>query len=106
MNDIRRTILWVIFGFSMVLLWDQWQVFNGQKPTFFPPATTAATVDTATAIGTCGPLAPQPTDGVPGTPANPTLPPDPRDLHSPWTAAPPLAADTSHEDEMIFPKYK
>ena len=42
MNDIRRTILWVIFGFSMVLLWDQWQVFNGQKPTFFPPASTAA----------------------------------------------------------------
>ncbi len=36
MNDIRRTILWVIFGFSMVLLWDQWQVFNGQKATFFP----------------------------------------------------------------------
>ena len=42
MNDIRRTILWVIFGFSMVLLWDQWQVFNGHKPTFFPGATTAA----------------------------------------------------------------
>jgi YidC/Oxa1 family membrane protein insertase len=39
MNDIRRTILWVIFGFSMVLLWDQWQLFNGHKPTFFPPAT-------------------------------------------------------------------
>ncbi len=37
MNDIKRTILWVIFGFSMVLLWDQWQVFNGKKPTFFPP---------------------------------------------------------------------
>ncbi|GAC1356421.1 MAG: membrane protein insertase YidC [Variovorax sp.] len=36
MNDIRRTILWVIFGFSMVLLWDQWQVFNGNKPTFLP----------------------------------------------------------------------
>ncbi len=41
MNDIRRTVLWVIFGFSMVLLWDQWQVFNGQKPTFFPSASTA-----------------------------------------------------------------
>ena len=39
MNDIRRTILWVIFGFSMVLLWDQWQVFNGQKATFFPSST-------------------------------------------------------------------
>jgi YidC/Oxa1 family membrane protein insertase len=36
MNDIRRTILWVIFGFSMVLLWDQWQIHNGKKATFFP----------------------------------------------------------------------
>ena len=36
MNDIRRTILWVIFGFSMVLIWDQWQVHNGNKATFFP----------------------------------------------------------------------
>ncbi|MEI8157760.1 MAG: membrane protein insertase YidC [Burkholderiales bacterium] len=36
MNDIRRTILWVIFGFSMVMLWDQWQVYNGKKATFFP----------------------------------------------------------------------
>ena len=42
MNDIRRTILWVIFGFSMVLLWDQWQVHNGQKPTFFPGSTNSA----------------------------------------------------------------
>ena len=36
MNDIRRTVLWVIFGFSMVLLWDKWQIHNGNKPTFFP----------------------------------------------------------------------
>ena len=43
MNDIRRTILWVIFGFSMVLLWDQWQVSNGNKATFFPaPASQAS----------------------------------------------------------------
>ncbi|MBA2675325.1 MAG: hypothetical protein H0U68_16820, partial [Ramlibacter sp.] len=44
MNDIRRTILWVIFGFSMVLLWDQWQVYTGHQATFFPskkPAVTA-----------------------------------------------------------------
>src|SRR3954466_10846711 len=39
MNDIRRTILWVIFGFSMVLLWDQWQVYTGHPATFFPQAT-------------------------------------------------------------------
>jgi YidC/Oxa1 family membrane protein insertase len=36
MNDIRRTILWMVFGFSMVMLWDKWQVHNGAKPTFFP----------------------------------------------------------------------
>jgi YidC/Oxa1 family membrane protein insertase len=42
MNDIRRTILWVIFGFSLVLLWDQWQIYNGGKPTFFPSATPPA----------------------------------------------------------------
>jgi YidC/Oxa1 family membrane protein insertase len=36
MNDIRRTILWVVFGFSMVLLWDSWQVYSGHKATFFP----------------------------------------------------------------------
>ncbi len=42
MNDIRRTILWVIFGFSMVLLWDQWQIHNGHKATFFPKVEPAA----------------------------------------------------------------
>ncbi len=38
MNDIRRSILWVIFGFSMILLWDAWQVHNGNTATFFPSA--------------------------------------------------------------------
>ena len=47
MNDIRRTILWVIFGFSMVLLWDQWQAFNGKQATFFPKSTPVSTVVTA-----------------------------------------------------------
>ena len=42
MNDIRRTILWVIFGFSLVLLWDKWQIHNGRKPTFFPTPEVAA----------------------------------------------------------------
>jgi len=42
MSDIRRTILWVIFGFSMVLLWDKWQIHNGKPATFFPSATPAA----------------------------------------------------------------
>ena len=43
MNDIRRTILWVIFAFSLVLLWDQWQVYNGRPATFLPSAKPPAT---------------------------------------------------------------
>ncbi|AVO49446.1 membrane protein insertase YidC [Melaminivora suipulveris] len=46
MNDIRRTILWVIFGFSLVLLWDKWQIHNGNKATFFP----SPAVQTAPAV--------------------------------------------------------
>ncbi len=41
MNDIRRTILWVVFGFSLVMLWDQWQLHNGRMATFFPSAVKA-----------------------------------------------------------------
>ena len=44
MNDIRRTILWVVFGFSMILLWDQWQVSNGRPATFLPQPPKAASV--------------------------------------------------------------
>ncbi|MCD8514431.1 MAG: membrane protein insertase YidC [Burkholderiaceae bacterium] len=36
MSDIRRSILWVILGFSLVLLWDQWQIYNDRPATFFP----------------------------------------------------------------------
>jgi YidC/Oxa1 family membrane protein insertase len=72
MNDIRRTILWVVFGFSLVMLWDQWQLHNGNKPTFFPSATSpvGATVNPATdaspaAVVTQAPAA-LPADGAPG----------------------------------------
>ena len=66
MNDIRRTILWVIFGFSMVLLWDQWQVFNGHKATFFPSAT-----QNTRAVATPGTGA----SPAAGTAANSSVPP-------------------------------
>ena len=51
MNDIRRTILWVIFGFSMVLLWDKWQLHNGNKATFFPSPSPAVTAPAQTPAG-------------------------------------------------------
>ena len=44
MNDIRRSILWVIFGFSLILIWDRWQIHNGNKPTFFPASASAPAV--------------------------------------------------------------
>ncbi|WP_028603890.1 membrane protein insertase YidC [Ottowia thiooxydans] len=58
MNDIRRTILWVVFGFSLVMLWDQWQVHNGRKATFFPgpaPAVTASAPASASGSGSLTP---------------------------------------------------
>jgi YidC/Oxa1 family membrane protein insertase len=55
MNDIRRTILWVVFGFSMVLLWDQWQVHTGHKATFFPgPSQSAPVAPSVSASGAAG----------------------------------------------------
>jgi hypothetical protein len=53
MNDFRRSILWVIFGFSMVLLWDQWQVHNGHPATFFPAAKEASATKPADAAIGC-----------------------------------------------------
>jgi len=64
MNDIRRTVLWVIFGFSLVLLWDQWQIHNGRPALFFPSAAVktaaapAATASAPTAAASALPLAP------------------------------------------------
>lgn len=59
MNDIRRTILWVIFGFSLVLLWDQWQIHNGRPATFFPapPSRTASAQPAEVATAPAQPVA-------------------------------------------------
>ena len=57
MNDIRRTILWVIFGFSMVMLWDNYQVSIGQKAHFWAELKTAVAA-TATAAAEPAPLQP------------------------------------------------
>ncbi len=49
MNEIRRSILWVIFGFCMVMLWDKWQVYNGHKALFFP-STDKVEIQTGTVV--------------------------------------------------------
>ncbi len=45
--DIRRTILWMIFAFSLLLLWNNWQTYNGQPSLFSPAANQAAPAQTA-----------------------------------------------------------
>ena len=34
MTDMRRTLLWVVFTMSLVLLWDAWNKHTGQPSIF------------------------------------------------------------------------
>ena len=52
--DIRRTILWLIFSLSLLLLWNNWQVYQGQ-PSLFSLAPTRTEAPAA---------APQPADAA------------------------------------------
>ncbi len=60
MTDIRRTVLWVVFTMSLVMLWDGWQRHNGRASMFSPtPPVTSQT--SAAAPGMPGSAAlPQP----------------------------------------------
>ena len=40
-TPIQRTILWVVFGMSLLLLWDKWQAHNGQPTLFGGPSQAA-----------------------------------------------------------------
>lgn len=37
--DIKRTILWIVFSMSLLILWDNWMRHNG-KPSMFSPSVT------------------------------------------------------------------
>ena len=80
MTDIRRTLLWVVFTMSLVLLWDAWNKHTGQ-PTIFgaaaprpaasaPPLSPPATPAPATGV----PAAAAPQTGVPAAAPTATLP--------------------------------
>ncbi|MES2887874.1 MAG: membrane protein insertase YidC, partial [Pseudomonadota bacterium] len=53
MTDIRRTVLWVVFSMSLVMLWDGWNKHNGRPSMFSPTPVTAP----ATPVGTNDPAA-------------------------------------------------
>ena len=59
MSDIRRSILWVIFGLSMVLIWDKWQIHNGQPPFFFGASQSAPAAAPANAPANAAGALPQ-----------------------------------------------
>ena len=100
MNDIRRTILWVIFGFSMVLLWDKWQLHNGNKATFFPTPAVA----TAPAAGDAAPAA----TGAASVPASsvPTAAAAPGASAVPGQPAPAVAAAARERVEVKTDLYR
>jgi YidC/Oxa1 family membrane protein insertase len=77
--DIKRTVLWVIFFMSAVMLFDNWQRDHGRPSMFFPNAVPTKTAGTAapgtTTPGTQPADLPAATSGVsaaaPGTPTPP-----------------------------------
>lgn len=66
--DIRRTVLWVVFSLSILMLWDKWQQHNGKPPMLFPGASEQA--KPAAATGTTG----NASSGALPAPANATGP--------------------------------
>ena len=52
MTDLRRTLLWVVFSMSLVLLWDAWNKHNGNPSMFGPtPAAKPAAAGASAAPG-------------------------------------------------------
>ena len=64
MNDIRRTILWVVFSVSLVMLWDAWQRHNGNPSMFGPTPARPVAAPTAAPGSAAAPV-----QGVAGVPA-------------------------------------
>ncbi|MGZ8993525.1 MAG: membrane protein insertase YidC [Burkholderiaceae bacterium] len=68
-TDIQRTILLVIFGFTLFMLWDRWQIYNGRAPMFGPPPVSQTAPQPAV---TATPAATRAAEGVPAPSATPS----------------------------------
>ena len=68
MNDIRRTMLWVVFSMSLIFLWDAWQKHNGHPSMFSPPAAKPVAAANPASDGASSAALPSPT----ATPAGQT----------------------------------
>ncbi|MGY6272614.1 membrane protein insertase YidC [Achromobacter denitrificans] len=56
--DIRRTVLWMIFSFSLLLLWNNWQIHNGKPSLFGAPTPAASTSEPQAAANNATPSVP------------------------------------------------
>jgi YidC/Oxa1 family membrane protein insertase len=74
--DIRRTVLWMIFSFSLLLLWNNWQVHNGKPSLFGGSSTATQTAKPAAPAATpdAGNSVPAPASGAASTAPNGTVP--------------------------------
>jgi YidC/Oxa1 family membrane protein insertase len=73
----KRTILWIVFAVSLVVLWNNWMVSTGRQSMFSPtpPAKVAqAPGNTATTATTGVPAAAGQPGAVPGAPGQPAAP--------------------------------
>ncbi len=68
MTDIRRTLLWVVFSMSLLLIWDGWNKHNGRPSMFSPPPAGKPTADAK------APAAPPLANTPPGSATLPGLP--------------------------------
>jgi YidC/Oxa1 family membrane protein insertase len=85
MTDIRRTLLWVVFTMSLVMLWDAWNKHTGQPSMFSPSSRPAASSGAAPAAAPASPTLTGVPSASPAPSATGTAPPTP-------TASPPAAA--------------
>ncbi len=76
MNDMRRTLLWVVFSMSLFLIWDAWNKHNGQPSLFGPPPASkpatsgAAPVASAIPVPSITATAPTTAAAAPAAPAS------------------------------------
>ena len=102
MTDIRRSILWVVFVFSLIMIWDKWQLHNGKPATFFPDPQRDAAALSAQAPSPTGAASTPAQSGVPAASGLAAAVPA-ANASLPEAAAPALAAGSisSLENENL-----
>jgi len=84
--DIRRTILLMIFSFSLLLLWNNWQVHQGSASMFGPTTTSNKQAGTSTA---------KPSDQAAGVPSAPAS------ANNPTQPSVPISATANQKSELV-----